>query len=342
VNTTPVSASISASDNSGHNSGVRLEVVHDTRYTYSAPVSVAQHLAHVQPLQDPHQTLLSFDLQVTPAPAARIVASVDAQGNTQHHFSLYQAHRFLNVRATSQVRIWPRFTHLQSEASPPWDQLAAQLHYAAGGHYEPAVQWAQPSPYVPRLSALRVYAEPSFTPGRPVAAAALHLMQRVHQDFVYDSRSTQIDTPLATVLQQRRGVCQDFAHLVIGALRSMGLPARYVSGYLLTQSSDGKTTMLGADASHAWVQVWCPGTPGVPAPGQVSNGSAGWLSLDPTNNLVPSTGHVRVAIGRDFGDVTPLRGVIRGGGGNHTLSVGVSTRLISPAADLHPGMLQSA
>jgi transglutaminase-like putative cysteine protease len=314
-----------------------LEVVHDTRYSYSAPVTVAQHLAHVQPLEDAHQSLLSYALHVTPSPAAGPTARVDAHGNTQHHFSLSQAHRFLHVRATSRVRVWPRFAHLQADASPAWDALATQLHYVAGAPYQSAVQWVQPSPYVPRLAGLRDYALASFTPGRPVAAGALHLMQRVHQDFVYDSRSTQIDTPLATVLQQRRGVCQDFAHLVIGALRALGVPARYVSGYLLTQSPDGHTTMLGADASHAWVQVWCPGTPGVPSAGP----GTGWLSLDPTNNLVPSTAHVRLAIGRDFGDVTPLRGVIRGGG-SHTLSVGVSTRAIGVAPHLEHSLLQIA
>jgi len=128
---------------------------------------------------------------------------------------------------------------------------------------------------------------------------------------------------LAQVLLQKRGVCQDFAHLMAGVLRLHGLPARYVSGYLLTHAPEGGAAMQGADASHAWVQVWCPGTPGV--------GPDGWLDLDPTNNVVPGTGHIRVAVGRDFGDVTPLRGVIRGGGGHHSLSVGVSTRRVDTA-----------
>jgi transglutaminase-like putative cysteine protease len=316
---------------------VELLVVHDTRYTYSAPVTMAHHLAHMRPLQDPHQELLSFDMQVSPEPSSALVASVDALGNTQHHFSLSQAHQHLHVKATSRVRVWPRFTHLQAHASPPWDSVATQLHYVAGATYEPAVQWAQPSPYVPRLAALRAYAETSFAAGRPVAAAALDLMQRVHSDFVYDSSSTRVDTPLETVLMHKRGVCQDFAHLVIGALRVMGVPARYVSGYLLTQSPDGQTTMLGADASHAWVQAWCPGTPGVPTTGP----GAGWLSLDPTNNLVPTSRHVRLAIGRDFGDVTPLRGVIRGGG-CHTLSVGVSTQVVGNVPEWEHGLLKEA
>jgi transglutaminase-like putative cysteine protease len=188
------------------------------------------------------------------------------------------------------------------------------------------VEFALPSPYVPRLRELRAFAAPLFTPGRPVAAAAIALMRRVHAEFRYQSRSTDVDTPLERVLQQRRGVCQDFAHLMAGAMRMFGLPVRYVSGYLLTRGPAGGAALTGADASHAWVQVWCPGTPGVPADG--------WLDLDPTNDLVPGCSHVRLAIGRDFGDVTPLRGVIRGGG-QHAMTVAVSTR--QAAAETGPG-----
>jgi transglutaminase-like putative cysteine protease len=182
---------------------------------------------------------------------------------------------------------------------------------------------------VPRLPELAAYAAPSLRPERPVAEAALELMHRLHADFGYQSHSTAVDTPLATAFAQRRGVCQDFAHLLIGALRSAGLAARYVSGYLLTEAppGSGALPLLGADASHAWAQVWCPGTAGVPQDGA----HALWLDLDPTNDIVPGTGHVRVAVGRDFGDVTPLRGVIRGGG-RHRLSVAVTTRLV-PASE---------
>mgnify|MGYP000865279938 CR=1 FL=1 len=159
--------------------------------------------------------------------------------------------------------------------------------------------------------------------------AARELMQRVHDDFAYESASTEIDTPLAQVFEQKRGVCQDFAHLMAGALRAWGLPARYVSGYLLTRAPGEAHDMVGADASHAWVQVWCPGTPGVPEDGA----DGGWLGLDPTNRLLPGVGHVRVAIGRDFGDVTPLRGVIRGGGASHRLAVAVHTRVLDAATE---------
>ena len=303
---------------------VDLEVVHHTSYDYAAPVSLAHHLAHLQPLHDAHQQVLAHALDIVPAPD-RFDDSLDVFGNAQRHFSLARPHQRLGVRAASRVRLVPRFADLEPAASPPWEALAARLRYVARAPFEAAVEFALPSPYVPRLRELRAYAAPSFTPGRPMAEAAIDLMKRLHADFVYQSRSTDVDTPLQQVLAQRRGVCQDFAHLMAGGLRMLGLPARYVSGYLLTEPAEVGTTLLGADASHAWVQVWCPGTPGVPDQGS----GAGWLDLDPTNCLVPGAGHVRLATGRDFGDVTPLRGVIRGSG-HHTLNVGVSTRVLHP------------
>jgi transglutaminase-like putative cysteine protease len=302
-----------------------LAVLHDTRYRYASPVSLAHHQAHLQPLEDEHQVLLSTALHIEPAPGQRR-DSHDAVGNAQTHFSLSLPHRQLQVRASSRLRVWPRFAGLQAAASPAWDTLAQSLRYVSCAALLPAVEYAMPSPYVPRLRELRDYARPSFTPGRPVAQAALALMQALHRDFAFETRSTDVDTPLAQAFAQRRGVCQDFAHLMIGALRMLGLPARYVSGYLLTQAPGGSAPLVGADASHAWVQLWCPGTPGVPAQGA----SAGWLDLDPTNNLVPAASHVRLAVGRDFGDVTPLRGVIRGGG-QHTLDVAVTTTWLAHA-----------
>ena len=305
--------------------GVGLEVVHETRYDYGTPVSHAHHAAHLQPLQDAAQALEAFDLQIEPAPA-QCVAEVDAFGNARHRFELAAPHQVLLVRSISRVTVAPRFHALRPEASPAWEQVRERLRYVAHGAFEPAVEFVQPSPYVPwhepALAGLRNWAAESLTPGRPVAQAALELMQRLHTQWAYRPRSTGVDTPLATAFEQRAGVCQDFAHLLIGAWRLWGLPARYVSGYLLTEPAAGEPVLVGADASHAWVQLWCPGTPGV--------GEDGWLDLDPTNNLVPATGHVRVAVGRDFGDVTPLRGVIRGGGA-HTLSVGVTTRRWTPA-----------
>ncbi|MBA4175122.1 MAG: transglutaminase [Leptothrix sp. (in: Bacteria)] len=304
-----------------------LEITHDTRYDYAAPVSLAHHLAHLRPLSDAHQRLVAFDLCIDPQPGYRHEGA-DAAGNLECHFSLAQPHTRLQVRATSRVQVEPRFAGLQAALSPPWQALAESLRYVAAAPFQPVLEFALPSPFVPQLPPLKRYAAPSFRPGRPVAEAAVELMHRVHADFSYQSRSTDIDTPLAEVWAHKRGVCQDFAHLMAGAMRMLGLPVRYVSGYLLTRAPEGGAALQGADASHAWVQVWCPGTPGVPAEGP----SAGWLDLDPTNDVVPGSGHVRVAVGRDFGDVTPLRGVIRGGG-RHTLEVAVRTRVLPAAGD---------
>ena len=299
---------------------VSLEVVHETRYDYGAPVAHAHHAAHLHPLEDGAQKVQAFDLHIDPPPA-QCTAERDSFGNWRHRFELAAAHQVLHVRSTSHVSLAPRFAALQPDVSPPWEAVRERLRYVAHGRFEPAAEFVQPSPFVPwhepALAGLRRWAGESLLPGRPVAQAALDLMQRLHAQWAYRPRSTGVDTPLATAFEQRAGVCQDFAHLLIGAWRLWGLPARYVSGYLLTEPAPGEPVLLGADASHAWVQLWCPDTEGV--------GEDGWLDLDPTNHLVPSTGHVRVAVGRDFGDVTPLRGVIRGGGA-HTLSVGVTTR----------------
>ena len=297
---------------------MQLEIVHETHYDYSAPVSLAHHLAHLKPLADAHQQLLQFDLQIEPG-ADRQSEGVDVLGNACCWFSLSLPHRALVVRTTSRVAVDARFEALDAAASPPWEEVARPLRYVARAAFDPAVEYTLPSPFVPRLEGLREYARSSFPAGRPVVQGAVDLMQRIHADFTYESESTDIDTPLAEAFAHRRGVCQDFAHVMAGAMRMLGLPVRYVSGYLLTHGPGSATAMVGADASHAWVQVYCPGTPGVPADH--------WLDLDPTNNLVPGSGHVRVAVGRDFGDVTPLRGVIRGGG-RHTLAVGVRTRVV--------------
>ena len=296
----------------------RLEVTHETHYHYAMPVSPAMHLAYLRPLSDGAQSVLSFDLGLAPTPDD-VSTELDVWGNARSLFGVVAPHRELCVRAVSQVALAPRFAALQAEAGLPWEAVRQRLQYVARAVWEPAVEFVQPSPFVPRLDALRAYALGSFSPGRPVAAAALELMHRVFEEFTYDSDATQIDTPLAQAFERRHGVCQDFAHVLAGALRMAGVPARYVSGYLRTTPPAGQPALVGADASHAWVQVWAPGTPGVP--------DDGWLDLDPTNDLVPGTDHVRVAVGRDFGDVTPLRGVIRGGGA-HTMAVGVHVRLL--------------
>lgn len=302
-----------------------LEVEHVTRYDYSQPVSMAQHLAILEPMSDERQALLEFDLEIDPSADPQAShARRDACGNRLRWFSISRPHEHLTVTARSRVEVWawpdvgPWHT---PDQSPRCADVAASLRYHPSRAWQSAVEFLQPSPYVPRLPALREFAEPALHPDKPVLQAAVDLMRAVHRDFTYRSRSTDVNTPLQRVLEQRQGVCQDFAHLLIGMLRMAGLPARYVSGYLLTAPAPGQPQLVGADASHAWVQVWCPGGPDHPA--------GHWIDLDPTNDLMPELAHVRVATGRDFGDVTPLRGVIRGGG-SHRLSVGVTTRLAEP------------
>jgi transglutaminase-like putative cysteine protease len=295
-----------------------IAITHETLYTYGAPVEFAQHVAHLRPLENPRQQVEAFDMTIDPS-ASHHSTGRDAFGNSRVFFAVSQPHKTLAVRATSRVRVAARPTALAASDTPPWETVRERVRYTTGRPYEPAAQFATPSPYVPRLKALRGLAEGCFPPAMPIAAGAIALMHLVHDRFTYESASTDVDTPLADVLEHRRGVCQDFAHATIGALRMLGLPARYVSGYLLTDRN-----IVGADASHAWVAVWCPG---------LTEEGDEWLELDPTNAVLPDTGHVRLAIGRDFGDVTPLRGVIRGGGA-HTLDVRVHTRRLEVGAEV--------
>jgi transglutaminase-like putative cysteine protease len=303
-----------------------LTVLHETRYAYASSVVQAHHMAHLKPLADASQSLLAFELEVDPVPGP-IHESTDSFGNACHHFNCALPHGALRVRSSSRVRVAPRFTQLEPAESPSWESRRDRLRYVARATPDGAEEFVQPSPFVPRLEPLRAYAASHFPPGAPLAACAMEMMHAVHADFTYRERSTDIDTPLSQFYAQRAGVCQDFAHFMIGVLRMMGLPARYVSGYLRTGPSGDGPALVGADASHAWLQVHVPGTRGVPPDG--------WLDLDPTNDVVPGIDHVRVAVGRDFGDVTPLRGVILGGG-QHTLQVSVTTRQVADPSGAGP------
>ena len=289
-----------------------LEVEHETLYRYHGSVELAQHIAFLRPRDDAAQRLLDFRLQIEPPPS-QLRSDLDAFGNVRTLFALNAPHESLRVVARSRVRVSP------PEALPPapaWEAARGRWRYVAGRAPDPAAEFAFASPLLPQHPALRAWAEPSFPPGRPLDEAALDLMHRLHRDFDYVPDSTEVDTPVLEVLLQRRGVCQDFAQLLIAGLRAMGLAARYVSGYLLTEPPPGQPRLQGADASHAWAALALPGADGAPA---------GWLELDPTNDCVAAAAHVRLAVGRDYGDVPPLRGVIRGGG-RHRLEVRVSTR----------------
>jgi transglutaminase-like putative cysteine protease len=196
------------------------------------------------------------------------------------------------------------------------------MRYHRSAAWDAASEFVFASPYVPRDEKFLAYARPCFTPGRPLYQAASELMERIHADFDYETQATDISTPALEALEMRKGVCQDFAHIMLGCLRSLGLAARYVSGYLLTVPPPGKTRLVGSDASHAWVSVYLPREDGEPG---------AWADLDPTNNRTPGEDYVRLASGRDYSDVSPIRGVIHGGA-NHTLSVAVTVTPLEPTA----------
>lgn len=306
-----------------------FHIVHETSYGYAARVELAHHLGYLQPLEDRYQSVRKFQLEIWPQPG-RVKSAFDSFQNARFFFSLYAPHDHLRVRAESRVRLIERFTGLQPESGLPWEQVREAMRYAAGKPLVCESEFVFASPFVPMHAELRDYALASFTPQRSISLAAIDLMHRIHTDFKYESHSTQISTPVLEAFNSRRGVCQDFAHIMIGCMRVLGLPVRYVSGYLLTNPPAGQEALIGTDASHAWVSVYCPGI----------EVNGGWLDLDPTNDLIPSSSHITLAIGRDFGDVSPLRGVIRGGS-SHTLSVGVSVRRVgSGAKNKSPGQSQ--
>ncbi|MDH4450356.1 MAG: transglutaminase family protein [Rhodoferax sp.] len=300
-----------------------LTVTHETRYDYQPAVETAQHVAYLSPHGHAGQDVISHQLAIYPPPAKQQFA-LDVYGNHRCFFSLQAPHGVLEVRASSVVAT--RRGSLPHSAVP-WETLREHLRFQAGAVYEPATEFIFASPFVPRHPEFAAYARPCFVPGTDVIAVARELMERIHQDFTYETNSTQISTPALQALEQRKGVCQDFAHIMLACWRSMGLPARYVSGYLLTQAAPGTVKLVGSDASHAWVSVFVPD---LPADKQ-------WVDFDPTNNRwgwhAPGEDYVTVAIGRDFGDVSPLRGVIHGGS-RHTLTVGVTVEDVpSPAPD---------
>jgi transglutaminase-like putative cysteine protease len=232
--------------------------------------------------------------------APGVQQSRDPWGNWRAVFSHSRVHRRLLVRASFVAELSPP-PALQLRASPPWEQVARRLRYLPGQPFDDALEFVLPSWYAPRDPALARFAAEVFLPGTPLLVGAMALMHLVHRRFEYRPAATSVATRAPEALAQRRGVCQDFAHVMIGALRSIGLAARYVSGYLLTQPPPGQPRLVGADASHAWMAVWCP--------------VHGWVALDPTNAVPAGLDHVTLAWGRDYADVAPLRGVIRGGGG---------------------------
>ena len=302
-----------------------LRVRHQTSYRYDAEVEGAHHLAHLRPRDTATQQVRAWSLVVAPHPdagvelASGIRETVDPWGNARQVFAHSQVHDELDVTSAFEAGIsapeWPA-----PGTSQPWREVARdlRLHAGASAHgvsagessaerraeraaFE-AAEFALDSALAPRAKALADWARPAAEANAGVVELALALMHQIHDEFEYLPQSTSVTTGALEALSLRHGVCQDFAHVLIGACRSLGLAARYVSGYLLTQPPPGKARLVGADASHAWAAIWCP--------------PYGWLALDPTNDVPVGQDHVTLAWGRDYADVAPLRGVIRGGSGN--------------------------
>jgi transglutaminase-like putative cysteine protease len=292
-----------------------LRVRHDTRYDYAAPVESAQHVVHLRPRETDRQRVHGWALHIDPSPqaaaaadASSVRATMDVWGNWRHAFGHARVHDRLVVSSQFVAELQPA-PMIDAQRSPPWEEVAKMLRYRAGEAMPDAAEFAIGTALAPRHGALRGFAAQVIPHGQPTLAAASALMAHIHRRIRYEPLSTDVRTAAPAALAQARGVCQDFAHVMIGALRSLGLAARYASGYVLTQPPPGQSRLVGADASHAWVEVWCP--------------AHGWVAFDPTNAVQPSLDHVTIAWGRDYADVAPLHGVIRGGGAAR-LSVGVT------------------
>jgi transglutaminase-like putative cysteine protease len=285
---------------------VLYDVRHQTTFSYEQTVSVAQHVLHLMPREGARQRRVAFLLNVDPQPT-RQSAGRDYFGNSIHYLTLQEPHDNLSVESRSRVDVQAPEIPLDLRQSLPWEQIASPLSPLSAEALE-AQQFAFDSPHVAVDRDLRAFATQSFPADRPILDAAMDLTSRIFNEFEYQGGVSDISTPVRQVLRMRKGVCQDFAHLQIACLRSLGLAARYVSGYLLTHPPEGQPRLVGADASHAWLSLW--------------SGPTGWVDFDPTNDLIPGTEHITVGWGRDYGDVSPINGFIIGGGA-HEVNVSV-------------------
>lgn len=281
-------------------------IVHETSYNYPDDVNLSHSQAHLTARTGSGQTRVGGSLRIEPVSAVT-ATHADYFGNRVTHFTVQEPHKVLRVTAVNEVQVHPPPAP-EPTSTLPWEAAREATRLARDPVGLDAYQFAFDSPLVRAEVALSNFAAPSFTPGRSLLEASIDLAGRIHSGFKFDPSATTISTPLFEILALRRGVCQDFAHLMIGSLRSLGLAARYVSGYVRTTPPPGRPRLVGADVSHAWVSVFCP--------------PLGWVDIDPTNNLIPGPDHVTLAWGRDYDDVSPLKGVILGGG-RHGLEVSV-------------------
>ncbi len=282
------------------------DVSHRTTFRYSAPVAQSQHIVHMSPRVVERQRIKGHTLVIEPAPTIRTERE-DYYGNRVVMVDIEQEHKELVVHARSTIGVTAP-PKIDLSAAQPWDTLARKLADPRGGVDLDVARYACASKHTQSTPDIAAYARPSFKPGRPALEAAWELVERIYDDFTFDSTATDISTPVTQVLQQRRGVCQDFSHLALSCLRAMRQPARYVSGYILTKPPAGAPRLAGADASHAWIAVWSP--------------EFGWVGFDPTNGLMPRDEHIAIAYGRDYDDVSPISGILLGGS-DHSVHVGV-------------------
>ncbi|AMV25366.1 Protein-glutamine gamma-glutamyltransferase [Gemmata sp. SH-PL17] len=284
----------------------RYAITHVTAYEYTESVSLCQNVAHLFIRECSRQQSEPSILSISPGPAV-IEERVDYFGNPVHYFTIQEPHRELTVRVEHRIAVEPPLDIVPG-ATPAWERVRDRLGHDRAPDWFDAYQFVFDSRFAAADPRYAEFAAVSFTPGRSILDAALHLVNRIHTGFVYDPRATTVATPVAEVFEKRRGVCQDFAHLLLACLRSLGLAARYVSGYLSTLPPPGRPRLIGADATHAWVSLFC--------------GDYGWVDLDPTNDQIPQERHILLAWGRDYDDVSPLKGVILGGG-QHAIKVAV-------------------
>jgi len=286
---------------------VFYRVTHTTSYEYTGMVGRSYNEARLLPRECSHQKLISSRLEITPKETDFRLRE-DFFGNNIAYFAVTEPHGIFTITAVSEVEVLGQNGQLDFSGSASWEAVKEILLQDKHVDVLEARQYTLDSPYIKTSPELAAYALPSFTPGRPMFDAVHELMQRIFNDFTFDPEFTTLSTPVQTVLEHKRGVCQDFAHVAIGCIRSIGLAARYVSGYIETLPPPGQEKLVGSDASHAWFSVFLP--------------NIGWVDFDPTNNQIPGDQHIVVAWGRGYGDVTPLKGVVFGGD-SHELEVSV-------------------
>jgi transglutaminase-like putative cysteine protease len=285
---------------------MNYDITHRTLYSYAAPVTVSHHVTRLEPRASNTQACERFSLKIFPEPTLRKTRQ-DYFGNRLCFFAIQEIHSQLEIVTHSRVTVTARKLPAP-ETTPAWEEVVSLYRDPVSPEVVEPYQFVFDSPQVRASVELADYARESFRPGTPMLVGAADLTRRIFEDFKFDPRATTVATPLEEVWEKRRGVCQDFAHLGIACVRSLGLAARYVSGYLRTRPPAGRPRLVGVDASHAWFRIFCPGT--------------GWVDFDPTNNVQPGEEHIIVAYGRDFDDVSPVAGIITGGG-EHDVRVSV-------------------